>query len=407
VQAAGGGGTVTAVTGTAPIASSGGATPAISLTPGTARQLLQTNVGGTAAEFASNIDIPGTLDVTGVATFDGIASHPLGTAAAPSVTFTGDTNTGFYSPGADRVGIANNGVAKIEVNATGDVLVGGTLPGTPNAQITTAGQVIGTSYNGGQLAGFRNLLINGNFSINQRAYVSGTAVGAANTYTLDRWKVLVSGQSLTFAASGNGNQITAPAGGVQQVIEAGNVGGGTYTLSWSGTATAAVNGTAATNGSQVTLPANTQATVTFTSGTVSNAQLEPGTKATPFEQRLIGTELMLCQRYFYNSLDVAAFGSFDTTPIPGASTFSTWYLPFPVTMRAVPTYTNLASNIWRYRSNSGGVVTTVATADVFVFITQTGIRVGANGGVLPTGAPLLFGLRPAPATTFLSLDAEL
>jgi hypothetical protein len=63
-------GGVTSVTGTAPIASSGGATPAISITPGTARQLLQTNAGGTAAEFASNIDVPGTLDVTGVATFD-------------------------------------------------------------------------------------------------------------------------------------------------------------------------------------------------------------------------------------------------------------------------------------------------------------------------------------------------
>jgi hypothetical protein len=31
---------------------------------------MQTNAGGTAAEFASNIDVPGTLDVTGVGTFD-------------------------------------------------------------------------------------------------------------------------------------------------------------------------------------------------------------------------------------------------------------------------------------------------------------------------------------------------
>jgi hypothetical protein len=65
-----GAGGVTNVTATAPIASTGGATPVISITPGTARQLLQTNTGGTAAEFASNIDIPGTLDVTGAATFD-------------------------------------------------------------------------------------------------------------------------------------------------------------------------------------------------------------------------------------------------------------------------------------------------------------------------------------------------
>jgi hypothetical protein len=40
------------------------------LADGSARQLLQTDAAGTGVEWASNIDIPGTLDVTGVATFD-------------------------------------------------------------------------------------------------------------------------------------------------------------------------------------------------------------------------------------------------------------------------------------------------------------------------------------------------
>lgn len=40
------------------------------LADGTARQLLQTDAAGTGVEWASNIDVPGTLDVTGVATFD-------------------------------------------------------------------------------------------------------------------------------------------------------------------------------------------------------------------------------------------------------------------------------------------------------------------------------------------------
>ena len=40
------------------------------LTEGTANQLLHVNALGTAAEWTNNIDIPGTLDVTGVATFD-------------------------------------------------------------------------------------------------------------------------------------------------------------------------------------------------------------------------------------------------------------------------------------------------------------------------------------------------
>jgi hypothetical protein len=40
------------------------------LADGTARQLLQTDAAGTGVEWASNIDIPGTLDVTGATTFD-------------------------------------------------------------------------------------------------------------------------------------------------------------------------------------------------------------------------------------------------------------------------------------------------------------------------------------------------
>ena len=40
------------------------------LADGTPGQLIQTDSGGTGVEWTSNIDIPGTLDVTGIATFD-------------------------------------------------------------------------------------------------------------------------------------------------------------------------------------------------------------------------------------------------------------------------------------------------------------------------------------------------
>lgn len=40
------------------------------LADGTARQLLQTDSAGTGVEWTSNVDVPGTLDVTGAATFD-------------------------------------------------------------------------------------------------------------------------------------------------------------------------------------------------------------------------------------------------------------------------------------------------------------------------------------------------
>ena len=44
------------------------------LQDGAARQLLQTAANGTDVEWASNIDIPGTLDVTGATTFDAAVS---------------------------------------------------------------------------------------------------------------------------------------------------------------------------------------------------------------------------------------------------------------------------------------------------------------------------------------------
>jgi hypothetical protein len=58
----------------------------------------------------------------------GIFSHALGTAGAPTITFTGDTNTGIYSPGADQVAISTNGVGRLFIDASGNVSVGSSSP---------------------------------------------------------------------------------------------------------------------------------------------------------------------------------------------------------------------------------------------------------------------------------------
>ncbi len=147
----------------------------------------------------------------------------------------------------------------------------------------------------------KNLLINGNFTVNQREYVSAAATTVANQYTLDRWRVVTSGQNLAFAASGNGNQVTAPAGGIEQVIEGANVGGGQYVINWVGTATCTVDGVAKTKGATFTLTANTNCTVKFIGGTVSQAQVEYGPAPTSFEHRPASLELALCQRYYEKS----------------------------------------------------------------------------------------------------------
>jgi hypothetical protein len=43
----------------------------------------------------------------------------LGSAATPSLKFTGDTNTGIYSPGADQVAISTNGSRRLLIDSTG------------------------------------------------------------------------------------------------------------------------------------------------------------------------------------------------------------------------------------------------------------------------------------------------
>jgi len=65
---------------------SGSAEIAVSkLADGSSNQLLQTDAGGTGVEWSSNIDIPGTLDVTGISTFDANVN------VAGNLTVTGST----------------------------------------------------------------------------------------------------------------------------------------------------------------------------------------------------------------------------------------------------------------------------------------------------------------------------
>jgi hypothetical protein len=44
-----------------------------------------------------------------------------GSASGPAISFTGDSNTGIYSPGADQVAVATNGTGRLFVDASGNV----------------------------------------------------------------------------------------------------------------------------------------------------------------------------------------------------------------------------------------------------------------------------------------------
>jgi hypothetical protein len=61
------------------------------------------------------------LDGTFIATDISLSA---GTAGAPSLYFTGDTNTGIYSPGADQVAISTGGTGRLFVSSAGLVGIG-------------------------------------------------------------------------------------------------------------------------------------------------------------------------------------------------------------------------------------------------------------------------------------------
>ena len=70
------------------------------------------------------IDLPatsGTMVVTGGAQ---TVQFAAGSASTPSITFTGDTNTGIFSPAADTIAFTEGGVESMRINSSGNVGIG-------------------------------------------------------------------------------------------------------------------------------------------------------------------------------------------------------------------------------------------------------------------------------------------
>ena len=308
-------------------------------------------------------------------------------------SFTYEANGVIYS-WTGTYWTANNaqGFDQRYVNADGDQMTGDlTVP----------------SLNGGPLAGFRNLLINGTFNFWQRGTIGLPAPDAVRYYA-DRWAsykeigpAINDVQQIVDAPNIPGVSLSTRTNGtdLRQVIEAGGYyllkAGTTWTLSgWAkgngsaGTLQPAVYFVAASDpagasttihvGETVDIGADwTYWSTTFTVGSNSPVgqdhvmvststaddlfqtaiQLEAGSVATPFEIRPLGTELALCQRY-YQKHDSATDGySYAFGGYGGAADIE-HYCPIqlPVEMRAAPTVTSTApaSAGCNYWAQAGG-----------------------------------------------------
>jgi len=91
------------------------------------------DVSGTCTLQAANaagttvLSLPttsGTLVATGGAPSFTTVTTGLGNASAPSITFTGDTNTGIFSPTADTIAFTEGGTESMRIDSSGNVIIG-------------------------------------------------------------------------------------------------------------------------------------------------------------------------------------------------------------------------------------------------------------------------------------------
>ena len=206
--------------------------------------------------------------------------------------------------------------------------------GTANARPVTLSFWVRSSLTGTFGGAIRNSAVN-------RSYPFSYAISAADT-----WEY----KSVTISGDTSGTWLTTNGIGVRLNF---SLGAGSDRLgtagAWAGSNLSGVTG-------QTNLIATNGATFY-----VTGVQLETGSVATPFERRPYGTELMLCQRYYYRIRPGAtgqplAFGANQSTLASRTN------LMFPVEMRIAPTALEQSGTANQYAVSQSGIGNTVCNA---------------------------------------------
>jgi len=189
-----------------------------------------------------------------------------------------------------------------------------------------------------------NLIIDSNFAVNQRGYVSGTDL-ALNAYGLDRWKATTANSRMTFTAAPQGQAVTIAAGdSFGQVVERANVVAGPHTLSWPGTSQARIYNVGASAPSYaaspitVALDGTTDVLAQFGPGTVGNVKLEQGSVATPYQPPTYADNLRACMRYYQRFGGASPYQRFGLG-FNISTTQARIHIPYVTQMRVTPTGT--------------------------------------------------------------------
>ena len=371
---------------------------------------------------AGGAGIAKNLYVGGIASF---SAQPIFTSLTASSAVATDASKGLVS--VTNTGTGNN------VLATSPTLVTPAL-GTPASGVMT--NVTGINYDG-----FKNRIFNGSMVIDQRNTGSSQTftAGGALAYAVDRWYgyctgANVTGQQVAGSTTPTNTQnryrftgaASVTAVGFGQRIEQKNsydLAGSTATLSadlaisatlttvtWTAyyatttadtfgtlasptvtqiaTGTFTVTSTVTNFNAQITVPsaATTGIQIVFTVGaltagltwTIGNVQLEKGSIATSFDYRPYGTELALCQKYYYRTPTFTS-GFYSVAGSVGGQVIAT--VSFPVTMRATPTGSIVTAFTLTNCSSPAIANTTTARTDVTVSVASATNIQAATGVV--------------------------
>ena len=299
----------------------------------------------------------------------------------------------------------------------------------------------------------KNFIINGGFTVNQRAaYTSATAVSAGTkTYVSDRWAVYIESIASTY------NWYDTTIDGVKRraakVLSTGTgsskyfhvtqqpeyeswMEGKTITISgWVRTNLAGqkiricdgvgcylIGSTIASDGNwsyisgQHTLPSDVSSytafqihpafgTGDFTASTYlewAEFKVEFGSTATAYEQRSYGEELALCQRYYYKTTSSNSGGSYQNFAVCSWIDNAVYrgVIEFPVTMRTRPTF----SSTGNFQSLGGPTFSAMNAGDGTTF-DRHGIQV--NVATNQSAGQSILIRANNDATTALIYDAEL
>lgn len=202
-----------------------------------------------------------------------------------------------------------------------------------------------------------NLLINGDFQVNQRnlGTYNNTGSSWARLYTLDRWCILGLGGAVSLTINGDGTITITNTGDeecyfaqmFENALESNDYTMSAYIVSFTGTVKMYPEGgmeTALTvsNGVNVITRNGAPSGVSFrleghSSVTLKWVKLEHGSIATPLVPRLYAEELLLCQRYGYNVLNGSSTYGYvgDGIRIPG--NLGRIWIDIPIAMRTIPT----------------------------------------------------------------------